>query len=53
MVCVKRGFSVSTSVLLVAILWAATCLAVAALSGMFRPRHLPSTRHARRIRTLP
>ncbi|HLZ75523.1 hypothetical protein [Phenylobacterium sp.] len=43
----------SPSILLVALLWAATCLAIAALSGLFRPRRLPSTRHARRVSTDP
>lgn len=41
----------SSSILVVVILWSATCLAIAALSGLFRPRRLPSTRHLRRIST--
>ena len=43
----------STSILLVVILWACTCVAIAALSGAFRPRRLPSTRHLRRVSTDP
>jgi hypothetical protein len=40
---------VSSSILFVVILWAFTCLAVAALGGLFRPRRLPPTRHPRRV----
>lgn len=43
----------SSSILLVVILWAFTCLAIAALSGAFRSRRLPSTRHLRRVTTDP
>jgi hypothetical protein len=44
---------VSSSILLVVILWSITCLAIAALSGLFRPRRLASTRHLRRVSTDP
>jgi hypothetical protein len=44
---------VSSSILIVVILWAFTCLAIVALSGLFRPRRLPSTRHGRRVSTDP
>jgi hypothetical protein len=39
--------------LFVVALWALTCLAMVALSGRFRSRRLPSTRHLRRVTTDP
>lgn len=49
----REGVVLSSSILLVVVLWSATCLAIAALSGLFRSRRLPATRHLRRVRTDP